>query len=124
MEKYIITGGNRLNGKVRISGAKNAAVAILPATLLVAGKCHLENVPNISDIRAFVKILESLGSKIEYLSEHEMIIDNTNVHTTVAPYDLTIAAQLKRDKEKSRYKFEDDRQALAADIMAQKSNNK
>ena len=89
MEKIIVNGPCRLEGEVTISGAKNAAVAILPATLLVAGKCHLENVPNISDIRAFVKILESLGSKIEYLSEHEMIIDNTNIHTTVAPYDLT-----------------------------------
>lgn len=89
MEKIIVNGPCRLEGEVTISGAKNAAVAILPATLLVAGKCHLENVPNISDIRAFVKILESLGSKIEYISEHEMIIDNTNIHTTVAPYDLT-----------------------------------
>ena len=89
MEKIIVNGPCRLEGEVTISGAKNAAVAILPATLLVAGKCHLENVPNISDIRAFVKILESLGSKIEYVSEHEMIIDNTNIHTTVAPYDLT-----------------------------------
>ena len=89
MEKIIVNGPCRLEGEVTISGAKNAAVAILPATLLVAGKCHLENVPNISDIRAFVKILESLGSKIEYLSEHEMIIDNTDIHTTVAPYDLT-----------------------------------
>ncbi len=89
MEKIIVNGPCRLEGEVTISGAKNAAVAILPATLLVAGKCHLENVPNISDIRAFVKILESLGSKIEYVSEHEMIIDNTNIHTTIAPYDLT-----------------------------------
>ncbi len=89
MDKIIVNGPCRLEGEVTISGAKNAAVAILPATLLVAGKCHLENVPNISDIRAFVKILESLGSKIEYVSEHEMIIDNTNIHTTVAPYDLT-----------------------------------
>ena len=89
MEKIIVNGPCRLEGEVTISGAKNAAVAILPATLLVAGKCHLENVPNISDIRAFVKILESLGSKIEYVSEHEMIIDNTDIHTTVAPYDLT-----------------------------------
>ncbi len=76
-------------GEVTISGAKNAAVAILPATLLVNGKCHLENVPDISDIRAIIKILKSLGSKVEYISEHELIIDNTGVNITTAPYDLT-----------------------------------
>ena len=89
MNKIVVNGPCKLEGEVTISGAKNAAVAIIPATLLVAGKCHLENVPNISDIRAFIKILESLGSKIEYISEHELIIDNTNIHTTTAPYDLT-----------------------------------
>jgi len=89
VDKIIVNGPCRLEGEVTISGAKNAAVAILPATLLVNGKCHLENVPNISDIRALVTILESLGSHIEYISEHEMIIDNTDIHTTTAPYDLT-----------------------------------
>ena len=89
MNKIVVNGPCKLEGEVTISGAKNAAVAIIPATLLVAGKCHLENVPNISDIRAFIKILESLGSKIEYISEHELIIDNTDIHTTTAPYDLT-----------------------------------
>lgn len=89
MNKIIVHGPCRLEGEVTVSGAKNAAVAIIPATLLVNGKCHLENVPNISDIRAFIKILESLGSKIEYITEHEMIIDNSEIHTTTAPYDLT-----------------------------------
>lgn len=89
MRNIVVNGPCRLSGEVTISGAKNAAVAILPATLLVNGKCHLENVPNISDIRAFIEILESLGSKIEYITEHELIIDNTNIHTTKAPYDLT-----------------------------------
>ena len=89
MNKIIVNGPCKLEGEVVISGAKNAAVAILPATLLVNGKCHLENVPNISDIRAFITILESLGSKVEYISENEIIIDNTDIHTTVAPYDLT-----------------------------------
>lgn len=89
MNKIVVQGPCRLEGEVTVSGAKNAAVAIIPATLLVNGKCHLENVPNISDIRAFIEILESLGSKIEYITEHEMIIDNTDIHTTTAPYDLT-----------------------------------
>ena len=89
MEKFIVRGPCSLHGEVTISGAKNAAVAILPATLLVKGKCHLENVPNISDIRAYCKILESLGSKIEYISDNELIIDNSDVSSAIASYDLT-----------------------------------
>ena len=57
MEKFVVNGPCRLSGKVNISGAKNAALGIIPATLLVNGKCHLENVPDISDIRAYIKIL-------------------------------------------------------------------
>ena len=89
MEKFVVHGPCRLEGEVTISGAKNAAVAILPATLLVKGKCRLENVPDISDIRAYCKILESLGSKIEYISKNEMIIDNSEVSSAIASYDLT-----------------------------------
>lgn len=89
MKKIVVNGPCKLTGEVTISGAKNAAVAILPATLLVKGKCHLENVPNISDIKAYYEILESLGSKIEYISENEVIIDNTNIDSAIASYELT-----------------------------------
>ncbi len=89
MEKFIVHGPCRLEGEVTISGAKNAAVAILPATLLVKGKCHLENVPNISDITSYLKIFESLGSKITYISQNEIIIDNENVSSAIASYELT-----------------------------------
>ena len=57
MARYEINGGNPLNGTVTISGAKNAAVAILPAALLVSGKCRIENVPDISDVRILMGIL-------------------------------------------------------------------
>lgn len=89
MEKIIIHGPCRLEGTINISGAKNAAVAIIPATLLVKGKCHLENVPDISDIRAYLEILESLGSKIKYITKNEMIIDNTNITSAITSSDLT-----------------------------------
>lgn len=89
MEKFVIHGPSRLEGEVKISGAKNSAVAILPATLLVKGKCHLENVPDISDIRSYCKILESLGSKIEYISKNELIIDNSDIKSAIASYELT-----------------------------------
>lgn len=89
MEKFVVHGPCTLKGEVTISGAKNAAVAILPATLLVKGKCHLENVPDISDIRAYYEILQSLGSKITFINKNEVIIDNTNVNSAIASYELT-----------------------------------
>lgn len=89
MEKFVVHGPCRLTGEVNISGAKNAAVAIIPATLLVKGKCHLENVPDISDIRAYFEILESLGSKITFINKNEVIIDNENVNNAIASYELT-----------------------------------
>ena len=64
LEKLVVSGGTPLKGEVTIVGAKNSAVAILPATLLVKGVCTLENVPNISDINIICDILENLGAKI------------------------------------------------------------
>ena len=64
MEKLVIKGGTSLKGEVTISGAKNAAVAILPAALLINGKCTIENLPNISDVKLSCKILSKLGAKI------------------------------------------------------------
>ena len=64
MEKLVIQGGTRLHGEVTISGAKNAAVAIIPATLLINGVCTVENLPNISDVQIQCKILKKLGAKV------------------------------------------------------------
>ena len=82
MAKYVINGGNRLEGKVTISGAKNAAVAILPAALLVKGKCRVENVPDISDVRILLRILADLGAIIEYEAPSTIILDCTEIHST------------------------------------------
>ena len=82
MAKYVINGGNRLEGKVTISGGKNAAVAILPAALLVKGKCRVENVPDISDVRILLRILADLGAKIEYEAPSTIILDCTEIHST------------------------------------------
>ena len=89
MEKFVVQGPCKLEGTVNISGAKNAAVAILPATLLVKGKCHLENLPDISDIQVYLNILKSLGSEITYITRNEIIIDNTNIKSAIASYELT-----------------------------------
>ena len=62
MARYEIIGGKPLQGSVTISGAKNAAVAILPAALLVNGSCKIENVPDISDVRILLSILEGMGA--------------------------------------------------------------
>ena len=89
MEKLVITGPTPLKGEVTISGAKNAAVAILPATLLIEGTCTIENLPNISDIKVTCKILESLGAKITWNNKNSITVDTTNIETTNAPLDLT-----------------------------------
>jgi len=86
--KYEIHGGKQLQGKVMISGAKNAAVGILPATLLVKGTCRIENVPDISDIRLLLQILSEMGASIRRLSFSTLEIDCTRVHDIVAPSDL------------------------------------
>ena len=79
MAKYEITGGTPLNGTVVIGGAKNAAVAILPATLLVPGKCRIENVPEISDVEDLLNILRSMGAKVEYVDSSTVEIDCAEV---------------------------------------------
>ena len=88
MVKYMIRGGKKLQGTVDISGAKNAAVAILPATLLVNGVCRLENVPDISDVRLLLDILSDMGAKIRRLSPNSMEIDCTRVRNIIAPIEL------------------------------------
>ena len=79
MARYEIHGGKPLNGTVTISGAKNAAGAILPATLLVSGKCRIENVPDISDVRILLDILAGMGAKIEKPEAHVVEIDCSDV---------------------------------------------
>ena len=89
MEKLVITGPTPLKGEVTINGAKNAAVAILPATLLINGTCTINNLPNISDVKISCEILEKLGAKITWNTPNEITIDTTNITTTKAPLDLT-----------------------------------
>ena len=82
MARYEIQGGTPLQGTVTISGAKNAAVAILPAALLVKGVCRIENVPDISDVRTMLRIMGGMGAKIEFEEPNTIIIDCTDIHTT------------------------------------------
>ena len=88
LDKYIIHGGKPLQGEIAISGAKNAAVAIIPAVLLVDGVCRLENIPQISDVDMLLTILEGLGAKIDRIDAATVEIDCTKVHFVDAPYEL------------------------------------
>jgi len=82
LAKYKIIGGTPLNGEVTISGAKNAAVAILPAALLVKGKCRVENVPDISDVRILLNILKDMGAEVTQLETGTILLDCTNITKT------------------------------------------
>lgn len=83
MEKFVINGGRPLHGEVRISGAKNAAVAILPAVLLSDGPCIIENLPDISDVSTILKTMQSLGAQIRMINKSTVEIDPRHVNSFV-----------------------------------------
>lgn len=89
MEKIVIRGGNKLLGEVSISGAKNAAVAILPACLLINGNCRIENLPNIKDVNLYLKILENLGATVTHIDKNVVDIDCTDVDSVTPDSSLT-----------------------------------
>lgn len=88
MAQYVIHGGKPLSGEVSISGAKNAAVAILPAALLVDGVCRIENVPDISDIQLFFDILTRMGATVKMINRTTFELDCSSVYTSSVPHDL------------------------------------
>ena len=108
MEKLVITGPTPLKGEIFVSGAKNSAVAILPATLLIDGICTIKNLPNISDVRITCEILEGLGAKINWIDKNTIEVDTRDINNAIAPIDLTrkfrasyylIGSMLGRKKE-------------------------
>ncbi len=88
MDKFIIRGGNVLNGEVTISGAKNAAVAIIPAALLAEGPCRIENVPDVSDVNILTSILTQMGADVHYVDKNTIDIDPTTIDTYEVPGEL------------------------------------
>ena len=80
MAKFVIEGGTKLKGKVNIGGFKNAAVAIIPATILCPGKCIIENVPKIQDVNVFLEILKELGADADYIDDTSLYVDASNVN--------------------------------------------
>ena len=81
MDRYVIHGGRRLTGEVEISGAKNAAVAIIAATALLDSPCRIENLPDISDVKVMLHLLEQLGGKVTYLDRHTVEVDPREIDT-------------------------------------------
>lgn len=88
LEKFVINGGNALCGTVDISGAKNAAVAIIPATILIEDECIIENVPDIQDVRIILDILSSLGAKVEKINANTVKIDASTLNTYIAEKEM------------------------------------
>ena len=86
MEKFVISGGIPLRGDVTISGAKNAAVAIIPATILAGGRCVIENIPNISDVTILFKILRELGATVKMVNKSTVMIDTSHINDPIVPY--------------------------------------
>ena len=85
----LITGGNALEGEVRVSGGKNTAVAVIPATLLCDEPCTVENLPDIEDVRALVDILRSLGAKVTYVPGEFMTVDPRPAEGRAVGYRLS-----------------------------------
>ncbi|MBQ6022090.1 MAG: UDP-N-acetylglucosamine 1-carboxyvinyltransferase [Clostridia bacterium] len=89
MEKFVIKGSKALRGEINISGAKNAAVAILPATILAKGVFNIENVPDIRDINSMLEILEAMGADVVYTNRSTVKIDTRNINFKAVPYEQT-----------------------------------
>ena len=89
MEKYVIEGGKPLNGEVHISGAKNAAVAILPAVLLADSPCLIENLPDISDVSLLLKSMTKLGAVVEMIDANTAKIDPAGVNSYIVTKDMS-----------------------------------
>lgn len=89
MDKFVITGGASLTGEVTISGAKNAVVAILPATILAEDICRIENIPDISDVSAMINILSIMGAHVKYINKNTIEIDTRYINSYVVEYELS-----------------------------------
>lgn len=90
-ERFLIEGGHRLQGAVRVSGNKNAAVHTLAATLLTSDDCCLENVPDIGDVRFMLDIMQALGTKVERISPGVLRLNSGDLHSLIAPSELAIS---------------------------------
>ena len=91
MDEYIyVEGGHPLSGEVTVEGAKNSALKLMAATLLVSGVSTLKNVPNNSDVHIMGKVLKELGARVKVIDAHTLEIDTTDINTWVTSYELVV----------------------------------
>ncbi len=88
MDKFVIEGGERLKGKIKISGSKNAVLPVMAATILQKGRYTIGNVPRLKDVTTMIKLLDILGAKSEWDGPDKLKIDTTDAHNHIAPYEL------------------------------------
>ena len=88
MDKIIVEGGHPLSGQVTISGAKNAVLPVLAATLLTQGKSEIQAVPGVRDVTTMVRLVQELGVKVDHFEGDRVVLDATGMNNPIAPYDL------------------------------------
>ncbi len=98
MERFVIRGGNKLNGTINISGAKNAALPIIAASVFAGAPCRIENIPEISDVRMMIKILNFIGAEVEWVDKGVIVVDPKNVKA-----DITIPDEMTKKLRASYY---------------------
>lgn len=86
MDKFVIQGGKKLSGEVSVSGAKNASLALMPASILSAGTSVLINTPELNDVYTMIKLLKHIGADVEF-EDHQVSIDSSNITNLTAPYE-------------------------------------
>ena len=88
MDKFVIEGGERLQGTVRISGSKNAVLPLLAATILQKGEYRIDNVPRLKDVRTMTRLIALLGGATEWAGEHSLKVDTRDLTNHIAPYEI------------------------------------
>jgi UDP-N-acetylglucosamine 1-carboxyvinyltransferase len=88
LDKIIVEGGHKLSGRVRISGAKNAVLPVMAATLLTQGKNEIREAPRVRDVNTMVRLTQELGAEVDHFEGDHVVLDTTGINNPVAPYDL------------------------------------
>jgi UDP-N-acetylglucosamine 1-carboxyvinyltransferase len=86
LDKFVINGGRKLSGEISVSGAKNASLALMPASMLASGKFLLKNTPELNDVYTMIKLLNQLGVKSSF-NKHVLELDTSNITSQFAPYE-------------------------------------
>ena len=96
MKKLVIEGGNTLTGTIKIGGANNSVVALIPAAMLTDGIVEIENVPNISDVHKLIEMMKILGSKVTFENE-KLTLDKRNAKNTEIPAEYANSIRASYD---------------------------